>query len=292
MEEQVLYLIDGSSYIFRAYHAIRNLRTSKGFPTNAIYGFTSMIFRFLKDYNPRYVGVVLDSKGKTFRDNLYPLYKANRGEAPDDLKVQIPKILDIIDACRIPRIQVEGYEADDVMGTLAKKMEAKGVRVVLVTGDKDFCQLVSNKITLLDTMRNTKTGIKEVIERFGVPPDKVTDILALSGDTADNIPGIQGIGEKTALELIKSFGSLEELLKNKGKLPQKQRELIETGEENAILSKKLVTIKTDIPIDIEDIEIFKYEGFDKERLRKIFEELFVGLETVQRKTPLPFFLST
>lgn len=273
MEERILYLIDGSSYIFRAYHAIRSLHTSKGFPTNAIYGFTSMIFRFLKDYNPRYVGVVLDSKGKTFRDNLYPLYKANRGEAPDDLKVQIPKILEIIDAFRIPRIQVEGYEADDVMGTLAKKMEAKGVSVVLVTGDKDFCQLVSDKITLLDTMRNTKTGIKEVIERFGVPPDKVTDILALSGDTTDNIPGIHGIGKKTALELIKSFGSLEELLKNKDKLPQKQRELIETGEENAILSKKLVTIKTDIPIDIEDIEIFKYEGFDKERLRKIFEEL-------------------
>jgi len=167
-----LYLIDGSSYIFRAYHAIRSLSTSKGSPTNAIYGFTSMIFKFLKDYSPEYLGIVFDSKGKTFRDEIYPLYKANRDEAPDDFKIQVPKIFEMVDSLGIPQVQIEGYEADDIMGTIAKEMEEKGISVVLVTGDKDFCQLVSEKVTLIDTMRDKKTGIKEVIQRFRGTPRK------------------------------------------------------------------------------------------------------------------------
>ncbi len=272
MKGVVLYLIDGSSYIFRAYHAVRSLRTSKGFPTNAVYGFTSMIFKFLKDYKPKYLAIVFDSKGKTFRDDIYPLYKANRGETPNELKIQIPKIREIIDALGIPQIQMERYEADDIMGTIGKKMEENGVSVVFVTGDKDFCQLVSEKVSLLDTMRNKKTGIKEVIEKFKVSPQRVIDVLALSGDTVDNIPGVHGIGEKTASELISKFGSLEGVLENVDRIPKSQGELIKAGIENAILSKKLVTIETNAPIEAR-LEDFEYKGFNKEKLRRIFEEL-------------------
>ncbi len=268
----ILYLIDGSSYIFRAYHAIRSLSTSKGFPTNALYGFNSMIFKFLKDYKPKYLGIVFDSKGKTFRDEIYPLYKANRAEAPEDLSVQIPKIFRIVDALGIPQVQLEGYEADDIMGTIAKEMEKQGMHVVLVTGDKDFCQLVSEKVTLLDTMRNKKTNIKGVVEKFGVLPERVTDVLSLSGDSIDNIPGVRGIGGKTASELIKKFGSLEKLLDSIDEIPQRQRELIEGNKENAVLSKELVTIKTDVPVKITLADL-EYGGFDRNKLGEIFEEL-------------------
>jgi len=272
MKERVLYLIDGSSYIFRAYHAIRNLSTSKGSPTNAIYGFTSMIFKFLKDYSPEFLGIVFDSKGKTFRDEIYPLYKANREEAPDDFKVQVPKIFEMVDSLGIPQVQIEGYEADDIMGTIAKEMEEKGISVVLVTGDKDFCQLVSEKVTLIDTMRDKKTGIKEVIQRFGVAPESVVDVLALSGDATDNIPGVRGVGEKTASELIGKFRTIESLYENLNELPQRQRDLLEANKESAILSKRLVTIETSIPMSV-SLEGFEYKGFNKEKLREIFEEL-------------------
>ncbi len=267
-----MYLIDGSSYIFRAYHAIRSLSTSKGSPTNAIYGFTSMIFKFLKDYSPEYLGIVFDSKGKTFRDEIYPLYKANRDEAPDDFKIQVPKIFEMVDSLGIPQVQIEGYEADDIMGTIAKEMEEKGISVVLVTGDKDFCQLVSEKVTLIDTMRDKKTGIKEVIQRFGVPPESVIDVFALSGDATDNIPGVRGVGEKTASELIGKFRTIESLYENLNELPQRQRDLLEANKESAILSKRLVTIETSIPMSV-SLEGFEYKGFNKEKLREIFEEL-------------------
>src|SRR5574341_56762 len=272
MKERVLYLIDGSSYIFRAYHAIRGLSTSKGSPTNAIYGFTSMIFKFLKDYSPEYLGIVFDSKGKTFRDEIYPLYKANRDEAPDDFKIQVPKIFEVVDSLGIPQVQIEGYEADDIMGTIAKEMEGKGISVVLVTGDKDFCQLVSERVTLIDTMRDKKTGIKEVIQRFGVPPESVIDVFALSGDATDNIPGVRGVGEKTASELIGKFRTIESLYENLNELPQRQRELLAANKESAILSKRLVTIETSIPMSL-SLEGFEYKGFNKEKLREIFEQL-------------------
>ncbi|HET7290057.1 MAG TPA: DNA polymerase I [Thermodesulfobacteriota bacterium] len=272
MEKPVLYLIDGSSYIFRAYYAIRRLSTSKGFPTNAVYGFASMIFKFLKDYKPGYLGIVFDTKEKTFRDEIYPLYKANRGAPPDDLVPQFDKIFEVVDAFRIPQFRVDGFEADDVMGTIARDYERRGMDVVLVTGDKDFCQLVSDKVTLLDTMKNKETRTEDVIEKYGVPPEKVTDVFALMGDQVDNIPGIKGIGEKTAIGLIKTFGSLDNLLRNTDDLAEKQRKLITERKDDALLSKELVTIKTDMDLDME-LEKFKYDGFDKAKLRGIFEEL-------------------
>jgi len=272
MEKTVLYLIDGSSYIFRAYHAIRALSTSKGFPTNAVYGFTNMIFRFLKDYGPKYLGIVFDSKGETFRNEMYPLYKANRTEPPDELKLQFPRIFEIVEALEIPTFQMEGYEADDLIGTIAKEAEEKGIDVVLITGDKDFNQLVSEKITLIDTMKNKTTEVKDVIEKYGVGPERLIDIFALSGDTIDNIPGARGIGEKTAKDLIGRFGSLNELFQNIDKLSSRQKEMIERNKDDVLLSKKLVTIKTDVPIRFK-VEDFKFGGYNDKKLKKIFDEL-------------------
>ncbi len=272
MEKPVLYLIDGSSYIFRAYYAIRHLSTSKGFPTNAVYGFASMLFKFLKDYNPCYLGIVFDAKGDTFRNEMYPLYKANRGAPPEDLVPQFSKIFDVVDAFNIPQFRMEGYEADDIIGTIAKEYENKSMKVVIVTGDKDFCQLVTEKVTLLDTMKNKETEVPDVVEKYGVPPEKMIDVFALAGDAVDNIPGVKGIGEKTAVSLIKKFGSLEVLLEKLDDLSERQKKLIEEKKDDALISKKLVTIKTDVDIEagLKDLE---YTGFDEKKLRRIFEEL-------------------
>ncbi|MEM7009422.1 MAG: DNA polymerase I [Thermodesulfobacteriota bacterium] len=272
MEKPVLYLIDGSSYIFRAYYAIRHLSNSKGFPTNAVYGFTAMLFKFLKDYEPTHLGIVFDSKGKTFRDDIYPLYKANRSEPPEDLVPQFEKIFEMVDAFNIPQVQLEGYEADDLMGTISVEAEKQDAEVILVTGDKDFCQLVSDKVTLLDTMKNKITTTKDVQEKYGVKPDRVIDVFALAGDAVDNIPGVKGIGEKTAVSLISKYGSLEELFKNLDEVTKRQKTLIEEKKDDAVLSKELVTIKTDIDINT-DINTFEYKGFDNEKLKKIFSEL-------------------
>ncbi len=272
MEKPVLYLIDGSSYIFRAYYAIRHLSNSKGVPTNAVYGFTSMLFKFLKDYEPTHLGIVFDSKGKTFRDDIYPLYKANRSAPPEDLVPQFEKIFEMVDAFNIPQVQLEGFEADDLMGTISKNVEEQNAKVVLVTGDKDFCQLVSEEVTLLDTMKNKITGISEVKERYGVSPDRVIDVFALAGDAVDNIPGVKGIGEKTAVSLISKYGSLDELFNNLDDITKRQKTLIEEKKEDAILSKKLVTIKTDIDIET-GIKNFEYNGFDSSKLREIFNNL-------------------
>lgn len=272
MEKPTLYLIDGSSYIFRAYYAIRHLSNSKGFPTNAVYGFTAMLFKFLKDYEPTHLGIVFDSKGKTFRDDIYPLYKANRSAPPEDLVPQFEKIFETVDAFNIPQVQLEGFEADDLMGTISTEAEKQDANVVLVTGDKDFCQLVSEKVTLLDTMKNKITSIPEVKEKYGVSPDRVIDVFALAGDAVDNIPGVKGIGEKTAVSLISKFGSLDELFENLEDVTKRQKTLLEEKREEAVLSKELVTIKTDVDIDT-DINSFEYKGFDGEKLREIFQDL-------------------
>jgi len=272
MEKPLLYLIDGSSYIFRAYYAIRHLSNSKGFPTNAVYGVTAMLFKFLKDYEPTHLGIVFDSKGPTFRDDIYPLYKANRSEPPEDLIPQLSKIFEVVDAFNIPQVQLEGFEADDLMGTISKDVEKEGAKVVLVTGDKDFCQLVSDKVTLLDTMKNKITGIEEVKEKYGVSPERVIDVFALAGDAVDNIPGVKGIGEKTAVSLISKFGSLDELFNNLDNVSKRHKTLLEEKREEAVLSKELVTIKTDVDIET-SLEKFKYNGFDEDKLREMFQEL-------------------
>ena len=231
-----------------------------------------MLFKFLKDYEPTHLGIVFDSKGKTFRDDIYPLYKANRSEPPEDLVPQFDKIFQMVDAFNILQVQLEGFEADDLMGTISKAVEEQDAKVVLVTGDKDFCQLVSDKVTLLDTMKNKITGIPEVKEKYGVTPDRVIDVFALAGDAVDNIPGVKGIGEKTAVSLISKFGSLDELFNNLEDVTKRQQTLLGEKKDDALLSKELVTIKTDIDIET-GINNFEYNGFDNDKLREIFNEL-------------------
>jgi DNA polymerase-1 len=271
------FLIDGSSYIFRAFYAIRGLSTAKGIPTNAAFGFTSMLLKVLRDHKPDGVAVVFDVKGPTFRTKLYPDYKAHRPSTPPDLSAQIPYIKKIVEGFRIPALEKEGFEADDVIGTIAKKAEKDGIEVVIVSGDKDLLQLVSDKVTLLDTMKDSHKGLREVKERFGVIPERVPDIMGLSGDSIDNIPGVPGIGEKTAVELIKKFGSLDALLKRIEKLDDKElrrktREKILQYKDQALLSRDLAVVDTHVPLEIR-WDDFLLSPPDEEGLRAIFKEL-------------------
>ena len=271
-ERPRLLLIDGSSYIYRAFYAISHLSNSKGFPTNAIYGFTQMILKVLKDEQPEYLAVVLDAKGPTFRSEAYKEYKANRPAMPEGLVPQIPYIKKIIEAYRIPRLEMEGYEADDLIGAVAKRLE-QDADVTIITGDKDILQLVSDHIQVYDPMKDKRFGVEEVFERFGLRPDQMVEMMGLAGDAIDNIPGVPGIGEKTATELIKTFGSIENLLAHLDQVRQKKlKEKLETYGEQARLSRHLATIRTDIPISIE-LKDFRLPSPDRKALREIFKEL-------------------
>jgi DNA polymerase-1 len=267
-----LFLIDGSSYIYRAFYAIRHLSNSKGLPTNAIYGFTQMLLKVLKDHRPDYLAVVLDSKAPTFRSEVFKEYKSNRPAMPEGLIPQIPYIKRIIEGYRITTLEKDGYEADDLIGTVAKGLEAEA-DVVIITGDKDILQLVSDRIQVYDTMKEKKFGVEEVRQRFGVSPQQVVDVMGLAGDAIDNIPGVPGIGEKTAVELIKNFGSIDYLLAHLDRVPQKKlREKLENHSELARLSRTLATIRTDVPVS------FRKEDFvlslpDSGSLRTLFKEL-------------------
>jgi len=272
-----LFLIDGSSYIYRAFYAIRGLSTSKGFPSNAIFGFTSMLLKVLRDHKPDGVAVIFDAKGPTFRNTLYEAYKANRPTMPDDLTVQIPYTKKIVEGFRIPLLEMEGYEADDLIGTIAKKAENEGLEVVIVSGDKDLLQLVSEKVTTLDTMKDAYRGVQEVKDRFGVEPERIPDIMGLAGDSIDNIPGVPGIGEKTAVDLIKRFGGLEQLLQKVEQIDEKEiknktRENLMKYRDQALLSRDLATIDIHVPIEIR-WEDFIFSSPDEESLRGIFKEL-------------------
>lgn len=268
-----LFLIDGTSYIYRAFFAVRRLSTSAGFPTNAIFGFCSMLLKLIKDNRPDCMVVVFDAKGPTFRHEMYDEYKANRPPMPDDLAPQTPYIKEIVDGFNIPMLEIAGYEADDVIGTIAKEGENKGMEVVIISGDKDMFQLITEHITVLDTMKDKRYGVNEVIDRFGVEPYRLVEIMGLAGDTSDNIPGIPGIGEKTAIELIKEFGTIENLLNNIDSIPGKRRKenLLEFGDQ-ARLSKELATIDVNVPLTC-NFDDFTLSEPDKERLRKTFKEL-------------------
>ncbi len=253
-----LYLIDGNSYIYRAFYAIKRLSTSTGFPTNAIYGFTNMILKILREKSPDYFAVVFDSAEPTERHRVYEEYKAQRPSMPDDLKPQIPVIKEFIRAFNIKTIEISGYEADDLLGTIAKKAEKEGVDVYIVTGDKDLCQILGSHIRLYDTMRDKMIDEKEVKERYGVSPERFPEVMALMGDAIDNIPGVPGIGEKTAVHLLKEFGSLDNLIKNHSNIKNTRlRKAIFENLENIKLSLMLATINTSAPVDIpiDDLKI-------------------------------------
>ncbi len=274
-----LYLLDGYALIFRAYYAlIRSPRiNSKGENTSAIFGFVNTLEDVLRNARPDYLAVAFDPAGGTFRHEAYPEYKAQRDATPEDIKRSVPVIKEILQAYNIPILEVAGFEADDVIGTLAKKAESIGLSVQMVTPDKDYAQLVSPNITMCRPGHGAKgmelLGPAEVCEKYGVgAPENVIDYLSLTGDAADNIPGCPGVGEKTAKTLLADFGNVETLIANAGQLKGALKKKIEENVEKIRFSKFLVTIRTDVPIDF-DAERFKVKEADKERLQKIYERL-------------------
>ena len=270
---QRLYLVDGSSYIYRAYFAIRHLSNSKGEATNAIYGFTTMLLTLLRQEQPDHVAVIFDSKGPTFRKDLYPAYKANRSAMPEDLVPQIPVIKEMVQALRMPALELPGFEADDIIATLARRFAAQGLEITVVTGDKDLMQIVDDRIRLLDTMKGKVSGRQEVIERFGVPPEQVLEILGLAGDSSDNIPGVPGIGEKTASALIQEFGSIDNLLAHIDQVKGKKRqENLREFAEQARLSRRLAALVEDLEIDV-DLDQLLLEEPDVEVLKALLKRL-------------------
>jgi len=273
-----VYLIDGNSYIFRAFYAIKRLSTSSGFPTNAIYGFINMILRLLRERSPDYLAVVFDSSEPTERHQLYDEYKAQRPSLPEELRVQIPIIKEFIRAFNIKAIEVPGYEADDVLATIAKKAEENKMDVYIVTGDKDLCQIVSSRIRLYDTMRERITDEEEVMERYGLPPHRFPEVMALMGDAIDNIPGVRGIGEKTAVRLLREFGSIDNLLNNYSRIDKPGlRKAISENIENIRLSLMLSRINTDVPVDVSFDELIVGEPRWDEVLRYIRRYEFTSL---------------
>ena len=284
-----LFLIDGSSYLFRAFYAIRHLSNSKGLPTNATFGFVQMLLKVLKDHQPDYLAVIFDSKAPTFRSEVYKEYKANRPAMPESLSPQIPYVKKIIGGYRIALLEREGFEADDLIGTVARRLESE-VDVVIVTGDKDLLQLVNDRVQVYDSMKEKKLGVEEVIQRFGVSPEQVVEVMGLAGDAVDNIPGIPGIGEKTAVQLIKTYGSIENLLAHAEEIPQKKLKAnLKAHGDLALLSRKLATIHTDVPVPFR-LEDFSLSPPDLKSLKDIFKELeFYKLlkELLEEKGSLP-----
>jgi len=275
------YLIDGSGYIFRAYYALPPLsRKSDGLPTGAVSGFCSMLFKLLEDarsddskFKPTHFAVIFDSAKKNFRNDIYSEYKANRSEAPEDLIPQFDYIRKSVKAFNLPSIELVNYEADDLIATYAKKIIKMGARVTVISSDKDLMQLVSDDIRLYDPMKSKVLGEKEVIEKFGVKPNQVIDVQSLAGDSSDNIPGVPGIGIKTASELINKYKNLDTLLEKASEIPQnKRRETLIANKDKALLSKKLVTLKDDVPIK-DDPSSFILKKVEKDKLYDFLREM-------------------
>lgn len=272
-----LYLVDGSGFIFRAYFALAysgrgGMTNPEGVPVSAVYGFTQMLLKLLKDYHAPYIAVIFDPKGGSFRNELYPEYKANRDAPPEDLVPQFPLVRDATRAFDIPALEVPGYEADDLIAAYAKCAQEKGKKVVIVSSDKDLMQLVNENVRMLDPMKNVWVDRAAVIEKFGVPPERVTDVQALAGDSTDNIPGVPGIGIKTAAELINEFGSLEQLLQRAGEIKQpKRREKLIEHAENARLSEKLVKLDADAPVPL-PLEELRTHDPDKPELMAFLQK--------------------
>ena len=259
-----LILIDGSAYIFRAYYGLPPMNRADGTPINAVFGFTNMLVKLIEDYRDDKMIVIFDAARENFRNTIFKEYKANRGETPEDLIPQFEIIRQCVDAFNIPQLEIEGYEADDIIATYCKLAEKQKIDSIIVSSDKDLMQLVTKKITMLDPMKNKKIGIDQVIEKFGLPPEKVIQIQALTGDKVDNIPGAPGIGPKTALQLIEEFGDVHKLIKNANQISQeKRRNIILDHEEDILLSLELVKLKDDIKLPIDINKIHTYSSIDK-----------------------------
>ena len=275
------YLIDGSGYIFRAYYALPPLtRKSDGLPVGAVSGFCSMLFKLLEDsksnenlQKPSHFAVIFDAARKTFRNEIYSDYKANRSEAPDDLAPQFEYIRKSVVAFNLPSVDLPNYEADDLIATYVEQILAKGAKVTIVSSDKDLMQLYKKDVRLFDPMKNKFITPEDIVTKFGVGPEKVIDVQSLAGDSSDNVPGVPGIGVKTAAELINKYGTLEKLLDNAQEIKQnKRRETLIENKDKAIISKKLVTLMKDAPVE-RKIEEFQLKEIDKDRLYKFLREM-------------------
>ena len=278
----ILYLIDGHALAYRTYFALNvatpggeRWQTKAGEPTAGVYGFASVLLRVLDQEHPEYLAVAFDT-GKTFRDTLFPAYKATRAKMPDDLRSQIGRIRQLVDAFNIPRLEVEGYEADDVLGSVARKAVAMGLGVKIITGDRDLLQLVGERI-IVNLAGNKLSEAKDylpedVVASLGVRPDQVIDYKALVGDTSDNIPGVSGIGVKTAQSLLSTYQNLDSIYEHLSDIPKRVQTLLETGRDAAYLSRKLATIVTDLPINL-DLEQARSERFDPQAVESLFREL-------------------
>ncbi len=276
-----VYLIDGYALIYRAFFAMisRPLVSSRGENTSAAWGTTKFLLKILEEHRPDYLGVVFDA-GTSQRHEIYPDYKATREKMPSELEASIPRVREIVEAFHVPVLELEGYEADDVIGTLARQVVGQGLEAVIVSGDKDFYQLIGDGICLLNPGRGGPTAVEEewvglenAHERLGVEPRRVVDYLGLIGDSSDNVPGVKGIGPKTAVQLIERYGSLEEILSHVEEIGGKRaREALQEHRDSALLSKTLVTIRTDLPLEL-DLEALQCEPPDRERLKELFLDL-------------------
>lgn len=244
-----LVLVDGSASLYRAFHALPPLSNSRGIPTHAVLGFTTMLLKLLREEEPRAVAIAFDGPGPTTRHREFPAYKANRPAMPDPLVAQIPLVHRVVDAMRVPRLMIQGEEADDILGTVAVRAAAEAYEVRIVTSDKDLLQLVGERIVTRDPLAPRTVGPAEVEVRYGIAPGQVPDLLAMMGDSSDNIPGIPGVGEKTARDLLRRFGSLEAVLERAAEVERpKLREALVAHAEQARLSKHLATIRTDLDV--------------------------------------------
>ena len=271
-ERKPLILVDGSGYLYRAFHALPPLTSSRGEPTGAIYGVANMLRRLLKDYDPELVAVVFDAPGRTFRDELFERYKANRPPMPEELVAQLEPLRELVDAMGLPRLEVPGVEADDVIGTLARRGAAQGLPVIVSTGDKDMAQLVDGGIVLVDTMRNRTLDRSTVEERFGVPPERIVDWLALVGDSSDNIPGVPRVGPKTAAKWLRQYGSLDGIVRHADEIPGKAGESLRAHLDQLALSRELARIRTDLDLDVDPASLRRRPP-DLERLRALLQRL-------------------
>ena len=270
--QKLLILVDGSSFLFRAYHAVPPLTSPKGDPTNAIYGVSSMLRKLISEYQSEYITVVFDAPGKTFRNDLYDQYKAHRPPMPDDLRVQIKPLHDLIRAMGLPLIMESGVEADDVLGALAQHAEQQGFKVIISTGDKDMAQLVTDHIILENTMTNTRMDIQGVIDKFGVKPEQIVDYLALMGDSSDNIPGVPKVGPKTAAKWLEQYQTLENLVANADKITGKIGENLRASLGQLPIAKQLTTIKCDLDLPY-DMDYLKRNTIDNDALKIVLAEL-------------------
>ncbi|TAN57483.1 MAG: DNA polymerase I, partial [Rhodospirillales bacterium] len=267
------YLVDGSGFIFRAFHGLPMMTRSDGTPTNAVYGFSTMLMRLMSESDADHLAVVFDAGRRNFRNDIYPDYKAHRPPPPPELVPQFALIREAVTAFGVAQVELEGFEADDLIATYARLAHEQGARVTIVSSDKDLMQLVRPGVALMDPLKNKPIGPQQVAEKFGVPPDKVVEVQALIGDPTDNVPGVPGIGVKTAAELIAQYGDLETLLAHLDEIKQpKRRETLQANRDKALLSRQLVLLKDDAPTPLE-LDAMERRPFDPQNLRAFFARM-------------------